>query len=69
MTTNYVTIIITNPLIYNSEDKKNKNHSNSKNLLKNMHNFCLNMKTKSLIYVNRFNKIQFNIFELFSLKF
>jgi hypothetical protein len=55
MTPNYVTIIITNPclaLIYNSEDKKNKNHSNSKNLLKNMH-----MKTKSLIYVNRFNKI------------
>jgi Na+/H+ antiporter NhaC len=41
MTTNYVTIIITNPLIYNSEDKKNKNHSNSKNLLKNMHNFSV----------------------------
>ena len=39
-----VTIIITNPclaLIYNSKDKKNKNHSNSKNLLKNMHNFSV----------------------------
>jgi hypothetical protein len=32
MTPNYVTIIITNPclaLIYNSEDKKTKNHSNN----------------------------------------
>jgi hypothetical protein len=44
MTPNYVTIIITNPslaLIYNSEDKKTKNHSNSKNLLKNMRNFSV----------------------------
>jgi hypothetical protein len=47
MTPNYVIITITNftpfqcvSLIYNSEDKKTS-HSDSKNLLKNMHNFLV----------------------------
>jgi hypothetical protein len=49
MTPNYVTTpIMLNftpfeclSLIYNSEDKKNKNQSDSKNLLKNVHNFSV----------------------------